>query len=116
MIELTPSDKLYLQIMDDLHKHWNPHPGQIKVGSSLIKGEVNTLFVQCGRKWGKTDFAIYLLWRHALLNPGSTCYYITPELSHGREIIWHNSRLTQYARERDEQGRIVPGGKEPLKK
>ena len=45
MIELSPSDKLYLQIMDDLHTHWNPHPGQIKVGASLIKGDVNTLFV-----------------------------------------------------------------------
>ena len=87
MIELSPSDKLYLQIMDDLHTHWNPHPGQVKVGASLIKGDVNTLFIQCGRKWGKTDFAIYLLWRHALLNPGSTCYYITPELSHGRETV-----------------------------
>jgi hypothetical protein len=86
------------------------------VGRPLIEGKVSTLFVQCGRKWGKTDFAVYLLWRHALLNPGSTCYYITPELSHGREIIWHNSRLTQFARERDEVGRIVPGGKEPLKK
>ena len=115
-IELTPSDKLYLQIMDDLHSNWNPHSGQIKVGSPLISKEVNTLFIQCGRKWGKTDFAIYLLWRHALLHPGSTCYYITPELSHGREVIWHNSRLVQFGRERDEMGRIVPGGKEPLKK
>ena len=116
MIELSKEDKLYLQIMDDLHTFWQPHKGQLDVGRPLINKEVSTLFVQCGRKWGKTDFAIYLLWRHALLHPGSTCYYITPELSHGREIIWHNSRLTQFARERDEVGRIVPGGKEPLRK
>ncbi len=116
LIELSPSDKLYLQIMDDLHSNWNPHSGQVKVGMPLIKKDVNTLFIQCGRKWGKTDFAIYLLWRHALLHPGSTCYYITPELSHGREIIWHNSRLTQFGREKDGMGRIIPGGKEPLRK
>ena len=116
LIELSPSDKLYFQIIDDLHSNWNPHAGQIKVGEPLISKKVNTLFIQCGRKWGKTDFAIYLLWRHALLHPGSTCYYITPELSHGREIIWHNSRLVQFGRERDDMGRIIPGGKEPLRK
>ena len=116
LIDLTPNDALYLQIMDDLHKHWSPHPGQLRVGKPLVSKEVNTTFIQCGRKWGKTDFAIYLLWRHALLNPGSTCYYITPELSHGREIIWHNSRLTQFGRQRDKVGRIVPGGNEPMKK
>jgi len=116
MIELSKEDKLYLQIIDDLHKFWQPHSGQLKVGKSLINGKASVLFVQCGRKWGKTDFAVYLLWRHALLHPGSTCYYITPELSHGREIIWHNSRLQQFARERDSMGRITPGGKEPLRK
>ena len=82
MINLTKEDKLYLQIMDDLHTFWQPHSGQLEVGRPLIEGKVSTLFVQCGRKWGKTDFAVYLLWRHALLQPGSTCYYITPELSH----------------------------------
>jgi len=88
LIDLKPSDALYLQIMDDLHKFWAPHSGQVKVGMPLIKGDVSTVFIQCGRKWGKTDFAAYMLWRHALLHPGSTCYYITPELAHGREIVW----------------------------
>ena len=86
LIDLKPSDALYLQIMEDLHNYWAPHSGQVKVGMPLIQGDVNTVFIQCGRKWGKTDFAVYMLWRHALLHPGSTCYYITPELSHGREI------------------------------
>ena len=116
MLKLSNEDKLYLQIMDDLHEYWQPHAGQLNVGHPLIGSKVSTLFIQCGRKWGKTDFAVYLLWRHALLHPGSTCYYITPELSHGREIIWHNSRIQQFARERDEMGRIIPGGKEPLRK
>ena len=116
LIDLQPSDALYLQIIDDLHKYWNPHEGQVKVGMPLIKKDVSTVFIQCGRKWGKTDFAVYMLWRHALLNPGSTCYYITPELSHGREIVWHNGRISQFARERDDTGRIVPGGEEPIKK
>ena len=116
LVDLKPGDALYLQIMEDLHGYWQPHEGQVKVGMPLIKGEVSTVFIQCGRKWGKTDFAVYMLWRHALLNPGSTCYYITPELSHGREIVWHNGRISQFGREKDENGRIVPGGAEPIKK
>lgn len=116
LIDLKPSDALYLQIMEDLHKHWTPHSGQVKVGMPLIKGDVNTVFIQCGRKWGKTDFAVYMLWRHALLHPGSTCYYITPELSHGRELVWHNGRLAQFGREKDKTGRFLPGGEESLKK
>ena len=116
LIDLDKNDALYLQIMEDLHVNWTPHPGQLDVGRPLIDGKVSTLFIQCGRKWGKTDFAVYLLWRHALLHPGSTCYYITPELSHGREIIWHNGRLRDFGREKDDKGRFVPGGTTPLKK
>ena len=116
LIDLKPSDALYLQIMEDLHKYWAPHTGQVKVGMPLIQKDVNTVFIQCGRKWGKTDFAVYMLWRHALLHPGSTCYYITPELAHGRELVWHNGRLSQFGREKDDKGRFLPGGAEPLKK
>lgn len=108
--------QLYLQILSDLHKYWMPHEGQIRAGKPLMQGSVDTLFVQCGRKWGKTDFAAYLLWRHALLNPGSTCYYVTPELTHGREIIWNNQRLQGFGRERTKQGLPLPGGEDVLKK
>lgn len=115
-MQLSKENKLYLQIISDLHKYWTPHAGQLVAGKKLINSDVSTLFIQCGRKWGKTDFAVYLLWRHALLNPGSTCYYITPELSHGREIIWNNNRLLYFGRERDEYGRFLPGGGDSLAK
>ena len=48
LIDLKPSDALYLQIMEDLHKYWSPHSGQVKVGMPLIKKEVGTVFIQCG--------------------------------------------------------------------
>ena len=51
LIDLQPSDALYLQIMEDLHKHWKPHTGQVKVGMPLVKKDVSTVFIQCGRKW-----------------------------------------------------------------
>lgn len=113
----SESQKLTLQIMSDLHKHWKPHKGQIDALKPLYsEAGLNLLFVQCGRKFGKTDLAIYCLWRHALLNPGSMCYYIAPQLSHGRDLIWNNRRLQKFGAERDEHGRIVPGGEDVLKK
>ena len=115
-MRIDEGTQLYIQILNDLHKYWTPHAGQLRAGTPLIQGIVDTLFIQCGRKWGKTDFAAYLLWRHALLNPGSTCYYITPELSHGREIIWQNNRLQGFGRERNKDGLPIAGGEDVLKK
>ncbi len=115
-MELSNADLLYLQIIEDLHKHWMPYDEQVTACQPIVDGKANTVFIQCGRKWGKTDLAIYLLWRWALLNPGSTCYYVAPELQHGRELIWNNLRLQNFGAERDDSGRLLPGGSNPLKK
>lgn len=113
----TNSHKLTLQILKDLHKYWKPHQGQMKALSPLINSEdCSLLFVQCGRKWGKTDTALYILWRYALLHPGSTCYYIGPQLDHARKLIWTNRRLQKFGAQKDETGRIVPGGEDTLQK
>jgi len=110
--------KLTLQIMKDLHKYWKPHEGQIEALKPLYdtNTESNLIFTQCGRKFGKTDLAVYCLWRHALLNPGSMCYYIGPQLDHARKLIWNNRRLQKFGCERDERGNIVPGGEDALNK
>lgn len=85
-----------VQILDDLHRHWSPHDGQVEALKPVISEGFDTAFISSGRKWGKTETALYALWRHALLNPGAACYYITPEMSHGREIIWNNGRLKRF--------------------
>ena len=104
------------QIMEDLHANWTPHTGQLSCLKDLFYGSKSMVMIQCGRKWGKTDAAIYCLWRWALLHPGSSCYYVAPELKHGKELIWHNQRLIKFGKERDNLGRIVPGGIDSLKK
>jgi hypothetical protein len=96
LTQLTNAQQLTLQIINDLHESWQPHAAQLKVGKEFLSKDIDTMFIQCGRKWGKTEFALYLLWRHALLNPGSACYYVTPEFSHGKKIVWHDPRLTQF--------------------
>lgn len=37
-----------------------------------------------------------MLWRHALLYPGSSCYYVAPTFTHGKELIWRDPRLAGF--------------------
>lgn len=83
-------------MMDALHSDWHPHKGQIRVGAKLFNEQCKRIFIQCGRKWGKTEFIIYSLWRYAQSNPGSSCYYISPYYKQSKEIIWSNKRLQNF--------------------
>jgi hypothetical protein len=51
------------------------------------------IFVECGRKFGKTESTLYLLHREAMLNPGQHYYYIAPTIKQARELVWENNRL-----------------------
>lgn len=86
----------YTRCIDALHKEWKPHPGQIKVGQALFKDSYSSVFVQCGRKWGKTELIEYMLWRVAMMVPGSTCYYISPFFKQSKELIWANKRIQNF--------------------
>jgi uncharacterized protein CbrC (UPF0167 family) len=103
---LSVEDQQALEILEDLNapqglgitlgfKH-RLHDDQINCLKSLYQDKVQNLFLACGRKYGKTDLAGYVLWRQALMNPGSECFYITPEANHGRKIIWEGGRLQKY--------------------
>lgn len=81
-------------VLGKLHEQWTPHKGQIKVGQALFRYGKTRIFVQCGRKWGKSEFLIYTLVRWAMLNTGSHCYYFAPFQKQAREILW--VRLKQF--------------------
>lgn len=72
------------------------HQGQIEALKPLFETNVHTLMLPCGRKFGKTDAAGFVLWHKALFTPGSACYYIAPEGSHGRKIVWDTQRLQKF--------------------
>ena len=105
---ISPEEQLYLQILEDLNKPRGDglqvglttrlHDDQIEQLKPLYdeSNEINSLFLSCGRKWGKTELVGYILWRHALLNPGSACYYVGPEAVHARKILWDNRRIQRY--------------------
>lgn len=69
---------------------------QINCLKSLYNENKRMIFVPSGRKFGKSEVAGYVLWRHALLNPNSACYYIAPENTHGKKIMWDTQRLQKF--------------------
>lgn len=103
---LTPEEQLKLQIIEDLNKprgeglnaglKFRLHKSQIE-DIKLIKNHgVSLLIVPSGRKYGKTEEAGFFLWDGALNEPGSANYYIAPESSHGRKIVWDTWRLQRF--------------------
>jgi hypothetical protein len=97
MSEINNSDLKYLEILEDLHKSWQPHTGQLQVGRQFYNNPgITTIFLQNGRKWGKSEFVIYFLWRHAMMNPGSSCYYFAPLAKQAKEIVWSERRLQNF--------------------
>lgn len=78
----------YAAYVAALHSRWTPHDGQTRVGRALFQQNIRRIFIQCGRKWGKSEIAMYILVRWAVMNPGSACYYIAPFQKQAKEIIW----------------------------
>ena len=73
-----------------------PHAGQFEVVSAFLLEWLIGVFVQCGRKYGKTELAIYLLYMFAKLFDNAECYYIADEKDHARDICWDNGRLPRF--------------------
>lgn len=80
---------VYASYLAALHETWTPHPGQINVGRALFERDIRRIFIQCGRKWGKSEILMYLLLRWSLLHPQASCYYIAPFMKQAKEILWH---------------------------
>ena len=89
-------DKRVIEVEDDIRLVFIPHRGQKAILKALLFEMMTLVFMQCGRKFGKTEEAAYFLWKHALENPGAACYYVAPEASHGRKIIWNTHRLQRF--------------------
>lgn len=103
---LTKEEQYQLELIQDLFSPTGDgikvgltnrlHEGQIEALRPIYEEDVSTLMLPCGRKFGKTDAASFVLWKQALMVPGSACYFIAPEGSHGRELIWRNKRLQKF--------------------
>lgn len=83
-------------IIADLSLVWVPHPAQDEAKVALFYKGVFVLFLENGRKYGKTEILAYCLFRYAMSVPNSACYYIAPLQKQAREIIWANNRLQDF--------------------
>jgi hypothetical protein len=73
------------------------HSGQIRSLKPLFDGsDTDVVFLACGRKFGKTEAAMYALWRYALTHPNTVNYYIAPENEHARKLVWDGQRLQKF--------------------
>ena len=59
--ELLESLEYTANILSDLHGCWAPHEAQIPPGRALFYEGNQFIFLECGRKYGKTDFVIYCI-------------------------------------------------------
>lgn len=95
-VELDLTHATYRDMIEGLHPNWMPHMGQQTVGAAHFRDLFNSIFVQCGRKWGKTELAMYFLWRIAKTYPGVPCYFIAPLQNQAREIVWADPRVKNF--------------------
>ncbi len=72
------------------------HSGQVEAIRPILEGKADTALLACSRKFGKTEVALYLLYRQALLHPGSACYYVAPTREHAKKLLWDTRRLHNY--------------------
>jgi len=66
---------------------------QAQIGKALIYDGYKDVFAECGRNFGKTELAAYLLWRWALTHPGTENYLFEPEQKQAKEIVWAPNRI-----------------------
>ena len=64
---------------------WNPHENQGKIVNSPARYKV----VRCGRRFGKTTFAVYTLIEEALLADGGLFFYVAPTYAQAKMIAWN---------------------------
>lgn len=76
-----------------LQECWQPHSGQKTVGDAIFNSPADILYVECGRKWGKSEFATYCCWLYAILNDNAEVYYLAPQVDQVEELVWANYRM-----------------------
>lgn len=65
-------------------KLWTPHKNQEKI----LKDNKRFKVIVCGRRFGKTTYAINYLIEEALINKGTQYFYIAPTYRQAKMIAW----------------------------
>lgn len=72
---------------------WKPHAGQIEAGQAVFQELAKMIYIECGRKFGKSEWAVFLCWMFAILHANSEVYYLAPAVKLAKELVWSNQRM-----------------------
>lgn len=64
------------------------HAGQTLAARALFVEGKKRGFVRCGRKWGKTNFAIFCCYYIALLTERANVFYVSDTQRHAEKLVW----------------------------
>ena len=79
--------------LEQLHEIWKPHNAQKPVLNAIFKENKKTVFCRSGRRSGKTDVAIYIALRKAILSAGSKILIVTPTLKQAKKVYWKSGKV-----------------------
>lgn len=88
--------RAWADVINGLHAKWEPHEEQWPIIESVFVDNLDSIFLRCGRKFGKTELAIYALWRKAQQFPGMPCFYFAPLQNQARNILWEDPRIKMF--------------------
>lgn len=86
----------WAETIKKLHTKWAPHPSQQRVIDLFFFEDVTSVFLKCGRKWGKTEIGMYFLTRLGRMYPGTPNYYFAAQQNSAREILWKDPRIINF--------------------
>lgn len=98
MIKRTDQSRIsnYREKVRLLHSKWRPHPGQEKILRAIFNEGKRRVFIQAGRKFGKSELCMYAAWRVATLVANAQTYIVGPTRRQQSEILWDNDRIQTF--------------------
>ena len=93
--QLLTDDRLqaYARLISELNANFKPNPGQIEAGEWLFSKGARRIFIECGRKWGKTSWCVDTCWRLGNMIQNGQGYYFGALAKSVREFLWAPGRL-----------------------
>ena len=89
----VPTAEAYREALKYVKRAWIPHRGQQEVVDCIGSDLIDAIYVECGRKFGKSELATWLCWVAALSTPNAEVYYLAPAVKQARELVWANYRM-----------------------
>lgn len=80
----------YAKAVEAINKLWTPHKKQVPVGKAIFRDGCKRVFLNMGRRFGKSTLIANLVIRVALSKPYSACVILCPTIKASRKIYWHS--------------------------